>query len=148
MEFLIQIMMDKLKPEIIHIFRPDKGVIINLTQQQENVIYNFKTKFFITKDGDIFNTEYTCGELDFSFVLNFKKNTYKFLKFKCKYDVDICYQQEDGLVNLRNINEPVAEVNNAATDSSKYFKIRNSNRIRSWRYYSNSIFIRSIRWKK
>lgn len=118
---------DKLEPEMIHIFKPEKDVVINLTKSQQNIIYNFKTRFFITKDGGIVNPEYTCGYFELIFLLDFKKNTYKILKFKCNYDADNCYQEEEGLEDLRNVqmnvNEPAAEANNVDNkDSANYFK--------------------------
>lgn len=115
---------DKLEPEIVHIFKPEKDVIINLTKSQQNIIYNFKTRFFITKDGSIVNPEYTCGYFELIFLLDFKKNTYKILKLKCNYDTDICYQEEEEFDAFpSNANEPDQVVNEVAVDedNSKYF---------------------------
>jgi hypothetical protein len=114
---------DKLEPEIVHIFKPEKDVIINLTKSQQNIIYNFKTRFFITKDGGIVNPEYTCGYFELIFLLDFKKNTYKILKLKCNYDTDICYQEELESLPANVPDEVVNEVVDEAAekDTSKYF---------------------------
>ena len=95
-----------------------KNVEITLTKKQENIVYNFQTVFWITKDGGIHDPEFLCGDIDLTFLIDFKKNTYKITKFKCKYDSDICYQTQK--------SENPEEVSNVADvpkkDYSKYYK--------------------------
>jgi hypothetical protein len=90
---LISLMLfKKLEPEKIIIRGADKNAEITLTKNQENMIYNFHTDFWITKDDVIVDGDFLCGQVDLSYLIDFKKNTYKITKFKCKYDADICYQ--------------------------------------------------------
>ena len=109
----------KIDPEKLLITKAEKNVLITLTKSQQNIVYNFKTKFYITKDGGIYDPEFTCGDMEFIFLIDLKKNTYKFSKLKCKYNADTCYQGED-LGNLKSKPDNVA--NEDKKDSSKYLK--------------------------
>jgi len=93
----------KIAPEKFILTKAQKSIDINLTKSQQTVSYNFKANFWITKDGSIYNPEFTCAELDLIFLIDFKRNTYKFDKFKLNYNSAICYQDEEGSqVNTTN----------------------------------------------
>lgn len=93
----------KIAPEKFILTKAQKSIDINLTKSQQTVSYNFKANFWITKDGSIYNPEFTCAELDLIFLIDFKRNTYKFSKFKLNYNSAICYQDEEGSqVNTTN----------------------------------------------
>lgn len=118
----------KIDPEKVIITKAEKNVLITLTKSQQNIVYNFKTKFYITKDGGIVDPEFTCGDIELIFLIDFKKNTYKFPKFKCKYNADICYQEENlgalqgNVSNIDNQDNTNNTDNTDNTDSSKYLK--------------------------
>ena len=123
MDLISLAVMKKFDPEKLLITQVEKDAIITLTNSQQNIVYNFKTKFYITKDGAIYDPEFTCGDMEFSFLIDFKKNTYKITKFKCKYDADICYQTENVESLPENENENTnADESAANNDSSKYLK--------------------------
>ena len=109
---------EKIEPEKILIRGAEKNIELTLTKNQENIIYNFHTEFWITKDGSIYDGNYLCGEIYLTILIDFKKNTYKIPKFKCKYDADICYQTE----NLSNSQEETNVVDVPKKDYSKYYK--------------------------
>lgn len=110
---LISLMIGKkLAPEKIIIRGADKNLEITLTKNQENMLYNFHTDFWITKDGGIVDGEFLCGGIDLSYLIDFKKNTYKITKFKCKYDADVCYQTSDP--------QAASSASNAADVPKKY----------------------------
>jgi len=119
MDLISLLVMKKFAPEKLLVTQVEKNAVITLTKSQQNIVYNFKTKFYITKDGGVYDPEITCGDMEFSFLIDFKKNTYKITKFKCKYDADICYQNE----NVESLPENANVQNEAANnDSSKYLK--------------------------
>jgi len=105
----------KIAPEKLLITKAEKSVSINLTKSQQNIIYNFKTKFYITKDGGIYDPEFTCGDMEFIFVIDLKKNSYKFSKLKCKYNTETCYQEEE----LESLQSNVPKPDNAAANEEK-----------------------------
>ena len=94
----------KIAPEKLLITKAEKNVSINLTKSQQNIVYDFKTKFYITKDGGIYDPEFTCGDMEFIFVIDLKKNTYNFSKFKCKYNADTCYQGDNSVSLQSNVS--------------------------------------------
>jgi hypothetical protein len=113
----------KIMPEKFILTKAEKSVAINLTKSQQTVSYNFKANFWITKDGSIHNPEFTCAELDLIFLIDFKRNTYKFPKFKFNYNSAICYQDEEGSqVNTNNVNNANNVNNKNGKDSSKYLR--------------------------
>jgi hypothetical protein len=112
----------KTAPENIQITKVEKNATINLTKSQQNIIYNLKTKFYITKDRGIYNGDFTCGDLELSLLIDLKKNTYKFSKFKCKYNADICYQEEELGALQSNVSNPDNQSNTDKNDSSKYLR--------------------------
>ena len=123
MDLISLLVMKKFAPEKLLITQVEKNAIITLTKSEQNIVYNFKTKFYITKDGGIYDAEFTCGNMEFSFLIDFKKSTYKFTNFKCKYDANICYQGAELEALPANANAPDQVVNEEAIegDSSKYF---------------------------
>jgi hypothetical protein len=131
MDLISLLVMKKFAPEKLLITQVEKNAEVTLKKSQQNIVYNFKTKFYITKDGGVYDPEITCGNMEFSFLIDFKKNTYKITKFKCKYDADICYQNENVESLPENANENANENSNensnadesaANNDSSKYLK--------------------------
>lgn len=119
LNFLIDLVtlliMKKLAPEKAIITKVEKNLSINLTKSQQNIIYNLKTRFYITKDGDVYNGEITCGEMELTFVIDLKKNSYKFSRFKCKYNAETCYQGEN-LESLESNVSNQANVPNVTPD--------------------------------
>lgn len=118
---LVSLMISKkIEPEKLIITQADKNVLITLTKSQQNIVYNFKTKFYITKDGGIYDPEFTCGNMEIIFLIDLKKNIYKITKFKCKYNTNTCYQEENsGALQANEVNESnIANVDKK--DSSKY----------------------------
>jgi len=113
----------KITPEKFILTKAQKSIAINLTKSQQTVTYNFKANFWITKDGSIYNPEFTCAELDLIFLIDFKRNTYKFSKFKLKYNSAICYQDEElvSSQNIKSIEDNKVE-NMDKKDSAKYLK--------------------------
>jgi len=100
----------KIEPEKMIITKAEKNASITLTKSQQSIVYNFKTKFYITKDGGIHDPEFTCGDMEIIFLIDLKKNTYKITKLKCKYNSETCYQGENMETNVSNQhNEPNEE---------------------------------------
>jgi len=112
----------KIAPEKFILTKAQKSIDINLTKSQQIVSYNFKANFWITKDGSIYNPEFTCAELDLIFLIDFKRNTYKFSKFKLNYNSAICYQDEEG--SQVNTSNATNENNGNEKEKNKpnYFK--------------------------
>jgi|688.fasta_scaffold20903_12 hypothetical protein len=121
MDLISLLVMKKFAPEKLLITQVEKNAEITLKKSQQNIVYNFKTKFYITKDGGVYDPEITCGDMEFSFLIDFKKNTYKITKFKCKYDADICYQNENVESSPENANAN-AQDEVSGEDKSKYLK--------------------------
>jgi hypothetical protein len=124
MDLISLAVMKKFDPEKLLITQVEKDAIITLTNSQQNIVYNFKTKFYITKDGAIYDPEFTCGDMEFSFLIDFKKNTYKITKFKCKYNTETCYQGANlgSLPANPNISNEVVNEVAVDEDSSNYVK--------------------------
>ena len=116
MDLVSMLISIKIEPEKLLITQAEKKVSITLTKSQQNIIYNFKTKFYITKDGVVYDPEFTCGDMEIIFEIDFKKNTYKILKLKYKYNTETCYQGENLQSSESNVVEKVDE-----KDNSKYF---------------------------
>ena len=62
--------------------------------------------------------------MEFSFLIDFKKNTYKITKFKCKYNTETCYQGANlgSLPANPNISNEVVNEVAVDEDSSNYVK--------------------------
>lgn len=100
---LISLMLSvKIAPEKLIITKAEKNASVTLTKVEQNIAFNFKTKFYITKDGGINDPEFTCGDMEFIFLIDFKRKTYKLEKFNCKYNADVCYQSENLQPNVEN----------------------------------------------
>ena len=119
-DLITMLISKKIDPEKVLITKAEKNVLITLTKSQQNIVYNFKTKFYITKDGGIDDPEFTCGDMEIIFVIDLKKNTYKIQNFKCKYNADTCYQTENVVANKAS-NEANTE-NKDKKDNPNYFK--------------------------
>jgi hypothetical protein len=124
MDLISLVVMKKFDPEKLLITQVEKDAVIILTNSQQNIVYNFKTKFYITKDGAIYDPEFTCGDMEFSFLIDFKKNTYKITKFKCKYNTETCYQGANlgSLPANQNVSNQVVNEVAVDEDSSNYVK--------------------------
>ena len=85
----------KLTPETAQITQAKKNILITLNKNEQFVIFNFNTKFWITKNKSIVDPEFTCGNMKYVFLIDFKKNTYKISQFDLKYDSNICYQSDN-----------------------------------------------------
>jgi hypothetical protein len=125
-DLITLLIMKKIAPEKVIITKVEKNLSINLTKSQQNIIYSLKTKFYITKDGDVYNGEITCGEMELTFVIDLKKNSYNFSRFKCKYNAETCYQGEDvgslqsNVSNQDNVPNVIANEENQGSSFLKY----------------------------
>ena len=80
---------DKMYPEKSSDTLATKNIIIKLTQNEQYIIFNFKSKLTITYNED-FSFGLTCGDSDFSFLVDLKKNIYKFTKYIVNYNIIGC----------------------------------------------------------
>ena len=124
MDLISLLVMKKFAPEKLLITQVEKNAEVTLKKSQQNIVYNFKTKFYITKDGGVYDPEITCGDMEFSFLIDFKKNTYKITKFKCKYNSETCYQGAnlESLPANTNVSNEVVNEEAVGEDSPNYVK--------------------------
>jgi hypothetical protein len=109
----------KIQPEIIQLTKATKNVSINLTQNEQLYILNFDSKFWITKDRSIYDPEATCGNLKFSFLIDFKKNTYQIKDFNLNYDTKTCYQENSQNNSSTEENSEESSQNNSKKKNKK-----------------------------
>lgn len=81
---------DILKPELNSVFRPEKYANIIIKQNEISIEFYFKTQMLITRDGEPFDPEYPCGNMEFSFYIDILNNKYELRNFKFDYDIDKC----------------------------------------------------------
>jgi hypothetical protein len=114
---------NKIEPEISSDTMATKSILINLTKNEQNIIFNFVSKLTISYNKE-FNPHLICGDSDFSFLVDLKKNIYKFSKFILNYDLEKCKPPDivnqisnnvNQISNNVNINE-----NNGTPDIIKY----------------------------
>jgi len=102
--------MKKFQPEIAVETSATKNILLNLTKNDQSMIINFKSLLSISYNRDL-DIEFTCGELEFTLLIDLKRNTYKFTKFILKYDIEKCNPEgnnhqvtnnQDNIVNKEN----------------------------------------------
>lgn len=106
-ELLALMIKNKIDPELSSDTLATKNILINLTRNEQYIIFNFKSKLTISYNKE-FNPEFTCGDSDFSFLVDLKKNIYKFTKFILNYDVEKCKPPD----NVNQINNNANQIDN------------------------------------
>jgi len=101
---------DKIDPELSSDTLATKNIIIKLTRNEQYIIFNFKSKLTISYNKE-FNPEFTCGDSDFSFLVDLKKNIYKFTKYILNYEVIGCKPPDNVNQNNNNVNQINNNVN-------------------------------------
>jgi hypothetical protein len=79
-----------LQPELNSVLRPNKYVNIIIKPEDLSMEFYFKSQILITRDGEPFDPEYPCGNLEFIFFIDILNNTFKIKKFVFDYDIDKC----------------------------------------------------------
>jgi len=108
--------MKKIEPELSSDMEANKDILINLTQNEQTIIFNFNSKLTITYNKE-YNIQYKCGDSDFTLLVDLKKNIYKFTKFILNYNVEGC--KPPNIVNQINNNVNINE-NKGTSDIIKY----------------------------
>lgn len=86
---------DMLEPEHNTVFRPEKHATFIIQPSQLSVEYYFKTQMIITRDGEPFDPEYPCGNLEFTLNIDLLKNKYSITEFAFDYDIDKCGPEKE-----------------------------------------------------
>lgn len=81
---------EMLEPELNTVFRPDKYVNIMITNKQLSMEFHLKTQMLITRNGEPFDPEYPCGNMEFILLIDLMKNVYEIKQFTFSYDIDKC----------------------------------------------------------
>lgn len=95
---------DKMEPELSQNTKPTKNIIIKLTQNEQYIIFNFNSKLAITYN-KAFSFGLTCGDSDFSLLVDLKKNIYKFTKYILNYKLKDCKPLDDANQIDNNVNK-------------------------------------------
>ena len=116
----------KIEPEISAETKATKNILINLTQNEQSIIFNFKSLLTISYNEEL-NPQYTCGNLDFSLLIDIKKNIYKFTRFILNYDIEKCkppdnVNQIDNKIDNANQNNKNKENENKGKGTSDIIK--------------------------
>lgn len=106
-DLLALMIKDKMEPELASDTLATKNIIIKLTQNEQYIIFNFNSKLTISYNKE-FNPELICGDSDFSFLVDLKKNIYKFTKYIVNYELIGCKPPD----NVNQINNNVNNNNN------------------------------------
>jgi hypothetical protein len=77
-------------PESSSVFRPEKNIIITLTERKQIIEYKFTTSLVISRNGEPMNPEYPCGSCSFTFYVDLLKDTFGFSSFQLSYDINKC----------------------------------------------------------
>jgi cell division protein ZapA (FtsZ GTPase activity inhibitor) len=104
--------MKKIEPEMSSDMEANKDILINLTQNEQSIIFNFESQLTITYNKE-FNVQKKCGASNFSLLVDLKKNIYKFTKFILNYNVEGCKPDD----NKKQINN---NENKGTSDIIKY----------------------------
>jgi hypothetical protein len=118
--------MEKMIPEVVNITQSEKNQIITLTNSKKEMEFNFKSKAYITYNGEIMDITNPCGNLEFTLLFDFKNNDYKFTKFIFEYDYDICKspEQEEFIRETHDKqNSTLSDVNISQQEKNKDNKI-------------------------
>jgi hypothetical protein len=121
-ETITMMIMKKVQPEMSIVTGAKKNILINLTKNEQSIIANFESRLSISYNGDL-DISKTCGDLQFTLLIDFKRNTYKFSKFILKYDIEECKSEsnDEPVSSSQPVNndEPV---NNEETQESSFLK--------------------------
>jgi cell division protein ZapA (FtsZ GTPase activity inhibitor) len=93
-DLLALMLKDKMEPELSQDTKATKNIIIKLTQNEQYIIFNFKSKLSITYN-KAFSFGLTCGDSEFSLLVDLKKNIYKFSKYILNYKLKGCKPPDD-----------------------------------------------------
>jgi hypothetical protein len=93
-------------PEAVNITQSKKSQSIVLNHSKKELEYNFKSKAYITFNGEIMNVTNPCADLEYTLLFDFQNNDYKFTKFKFGYDYDLCKKgEEETIIESMNNQE-------------------------------------------
>jgi hypothetical protein len=94
---IFNLLVDQLTITIMKAIHPETCAFLNGKKHVELTLNKVVSKAFFFFSADIvisyqelLDPEYTCGNLDFKFVMDFNKNTFYFEKFALNYHVDRC----------------------------------------------------------
>jgi hypothetical protein len=82
------------------------------------MIINFKSLLSISYNRDL-DIEFTCGELEFTLLIDLKRNIYKFTKFILKYNIEGCKPVSNNQ-QVTNNQDNVANEENQGNSFLKY----------------------------
>jgi hypothetical protein len=95
---------NKIEPELSSDTMATKSILINLTKNEQYIIFNFVSKLTISYNKE-FNPHLICGDSDFSFLVDLKKNIYKFSKFILNYNIEGCKPPDNVDQISNNVNQ-------------------------------------------
>ena len=115
--------MKKFQPEISVETGATKDILLNLTKNEQSMIINFKSLLSISYNGDL-DIRFTCGELEFTLLIDLKRNTYKFTKFILKYDIEKCNPESNNrpVSNNQPVSNNEDNVANEENQGSSFLK--------------------------
>ena len=94
---IFNLLVDQLTITIMKAIHPETCAFLNGKKHIELILNKSvnKASFFFSADivisyQELLDPEYTCGKLDFKFVMDFNKNTFYFEQFVLNYNVDRC----------------------------------------------------------
>jgi len=127
---IILMITHKIEPETSFMTKANKNIQITLTKNEQYIVFNFNSILSITYNKEPY-LENTCGNIDFSFLIDLKKNIYKFTKFILNYDVEKCKPKDNddenkankqvkNIKNIKNKENTENTENNGTTDIIKY----------------------------
>ena len=115
-ETITLMIMKKVQPELSIVTKPTKNILINLTKNEQSIIVNFESRLSISYNGEL-GFGKTCGDLDFTLLIDLKKNTYKFSKFIVQYDIEECNPENNNEESVSNIEESVSNIEEPVNNS-------------------------------
>jgi len=115
--------MKKMIPESVNITQSEKNQIITLTNSRHEMEFNFKSKAYITYNGEIMDITNPCGNLEFTLLFDFKNNDYKFTKFIFEYDYGICKSPEEEEFISESTDKQNVNLNDQDKNNNKDNKI-------------------------
>lgn len=107
--------MSKILPEAVNITQAEKSQEIILTSSKQEMIFKFKSKAYITYQGEIMDITNPCANLEFELLFDFKNNNFKFTQFIFEYDYSICKKPELDAFN----SEPTIAIDSGNSDDKK-----------------------------
>jgi len=97
-------LIDILSPETSTVFRSDKNIKITISKTNFSMEFIFKSQLIISRNGEPMDPEYPCGNLEFSFYVDLRKNKYELRKLFIEYDINKCGPTTE-LTNVETNNQ-------------------------------------------